>query len=204
MTGAGADLRPIVVVLNMQNEIVHPDGQIGALGNAARVEQRGVLTKTASVLAAARAAGHAIFFVGNGYDENYTGLNRSVALFADHERHRSMQIGSWSTRFHDAITPVPGDQIVYHAGLGSFANSAIATLLPPAASTHVYLAGVSTRLVVEAATFEFTDRGYPVTVIEDCCAAATAEAHAEALTTLARFASISGSAEVIDALRAAV
>ncbi len=202
MTEPAADLTTVVVVLNMQNEIVHPDGHIGARGNAARVEQRGVLPKTAAVLAAARAANHTIFYVGNGYDENYTGLNRSVALFADHEPRQSMQIGSWSTQFHETIAPAAGDQIVYHAGLGSFANSAIGTLLPAPQNSRVYLAGVSTRLVVEAATFEFTDRGYPVTVIEDCCAAATVEAHIEALTTLSLFAVISSSADVIAAFLA--
>ena len=187
----------IVMVLNMQNEIVHPDGHIGARGNAARVSDRGVLAHTAAVLAAARDRGLPVFYVGTGYDAAYDGLNRSVRLFAEQEPLRQMQLGSWSVQFHSQIAPLAGDTVVYHAGIGSFANSAIGELLPPGPGTHVYLAGVSTRLVVEAAVFELTDRGYQVTVLADCCAAASQAAHDDALQTLSLFATIADSTEFL-------
>jgi nicotinamidase-related amidase len=101
------------------------------------------------------------------------------------------------------VAPHNGDTVVFRAGLGAFANSEIGRLLPPAASTQVYVAGVSTRLVVEAAVFELTDRGYAVTVLEDCCAAANPDAHADALKTLALFAKIETSADLIGTLRSA-
>jgi ureidoacrylate peracid hydrolase len=71
-------------------------------------------------------------------------------------------------------------------------------LLPGPDEAHIYIAGVSTRLVVEAAVFEFTDRGYAVSVLEDCCAAASPQAHADAIAALKLFAQIQSSAEVID------
>lgn len=193
--------RSIVMVFNMQNEIVHPDGHIGARGNAARVRDRGVLGHTAAVLCAARACGVAVFYVGNAYNAAYDGLNRSVTLFAEHEPQQRMQLGSWGTEFHADIAPLAGDTVVYRAGLGSFANSNIGELLPAPAGTHVYLAGVSTRLVVEAAVFELTDRGYRVTVLADCCAAASQTAHQDALKTLSLFAHIGESGDAISALR---
>jgi nicotinamidase-related amidase len=192
--------RPVVMIYNVQNEIVHPDGYIGARGNAALVAERGVLGNIARVLAAARANGVHVFYVGNGYNENYDGLNTSVPLFAEHGPGRRMLIGTWGTEFHHDVAPTKADTVVFRAGIGSFANSDIGNLLPAPDSVRVYLAGVSTRLVVEAAVFELTDRGYGVTVLEDCCAAANPDAHADALKTLALFATVGSADDFIESL----
>jgi biuret amidohydrolase len=195
-------LPPAVTVFNMQNEIVHPDGHIGARGNAALVADRGILANTAALLAAARQCGAPVFYVGSGYGESYEGLNRSVPLFAEHEPQRRLQVGSWGAQFHADIAPQPGDTVLYRGGLGAFATTPIGELLGAPADTYVYIAGVSTRLVVEAAVFEFTDRGYAVCVVEDCCAAASPQAHADALKTLGLFAAIAPAEQVIRRLSA--
>src|SRR6201985_1850903 len=99
----------VVTVFNMQNEIVHPDGKIGARGNAAVVAERGVLANTAALLAAARAARAPVIYVGSGYNASYDGLNRTVALFAEHEPEGRLQVGSWGASFHDDLAPQDGD-----------------------------------------------------------------------------------------------
>jgi len=190
-------VRSVVAIFNMQNEIIHPDGHIGARGNAAVVRERGILAKTAALLAAARAAAVPVFYVGSGYGPGYAGLNRSVPLFAEHEPSGRLQVGSWGAQFHPDIAPQDGDTVLYRGGIGCFASTPIAELLPPPDDTHVYVAGVSTRLVVEAAVFEFTDRGYRVTVVEDCCAAASPQAHTDAVKTLSMFAAIETAEHVI-------
>lgn len=190
-------MRPVVTVFNMQNEIVHPDGHIGARGNAAVVRARGVLANTAAVLASARTCGVPVCYIGSGYNESYDGLNRSVPLFADSESAGRLQIGSWGARFHEEVAPQDGDTVFYRGGLGAFSATPIGELLPPPDDAHIFIAGVSTRLVVEAAVFEFTDRGYAVSVLQDCCAAASAQAHEDAITTLRLFAEIESSTQVI-------
>jgi nicotinamidase-related amidase len=193
----GPEVPSVVAIFNMQNEIIHPDGKIGARGNAAVVRERGILAKTTALLAAARAAGVPVFYVGSGYNESYDGLNRSVTLFAEHEPEGRLQVGSWGAQFHADIAPQDGDTVLYRGGIGCFVSTPIAKLLPPPDDAHVYVAGVSTRLVVEAVVFEFTDRGYPVSVVEDCCAAASPQAHADAIKTLSMFAAIEAAEQVI-------
>jgi nicotinamidase-related amidase len=193
-------MTPVVIVLNMQNEIVHPDGVIAARGNAARVSARGVLENTASLCEAVRRTGTPAIYAGSGYDDEYRGLNRSVPQFGPLEQKGLLRIGTWGAEFHETIAPKAGDVVFYRGGLGLFAASPLGAHLPPPADTRVYLAGVSTRLVVEAAVFELTDRGYAVTVVEDCCAAATDEAHTGAIAVLSSFATIesaSGAATAI-------
>jgi nicotinamidase-related amidase len=186
-----------MAVFNMQNEIVHPDGSIGVRGNAAVVAERGVIPHTAALLAAARAAQVPVIYVGSGYNARYDGLNRTVTLFAEHEPEGRLQAGSWGARFHDGIAPQDGDTVLYRGGIGAFAATDIGAHLPSPDGTRVYIAGVSTRLVVEAAVFEFTDRGYAVTVVADCCAAASPQAHEDAIKTLRMFAEIESSEQVI-------
>jgi nicotinamidase-related amidase len=190
-------VQPVVAVFNMQNEIIHPDGTIGARGNAALVRERGVLANTAALLAAARGRGAPVFYVGSGYDERYDGLNRSVSLFAEHEPEGRLQVGSWGAQFHADIAPQDGEVVLYRGGIGSFAATPIGELLPAPEDAYVYIAGVSTRLVVEAAVFEFTDRGYAVSVVEDCCAAASPQAHEDALKTLRMFAVIESAKQAV-------
>jgi hypothetical protein len=45
-----------IAVLALQNEIVHPKGEIGRRGNADQMAQRNVLANAKRVLAAARVA----------------------------------------------------------------------------------------------------------------------------------------------------
>ena len=193
-------MRPVVTIFNLQNEIVHPDGHIAARGNAKVVHERGILPKTGALLAAAREHGARVIYVGSGYDESYDGLNRSVPLFAGSEQDRRLQVGSWGAQFHADIAPQDGDTVLYRPGIGAFARTRIADLLPAPGDAHIYLAGVSTRLVVEAAVFEFTDRGYAVTVVEDCCAAASPQAHEDAIKTLQLFAQIEQADQVMSRL----
>lgn len=192
----------VVAIFNLQNEIVHPDGNIGARGNAAVVAERGVIQNTAALLAAARAATIDVIYVGSGYNARYDGLNRTVTLFAEHEPEGRLQVGSWGARFHDEIAPRDGDTVFYRGGIGAFAATPIGDHLPAPENTRIYIAGVSTRLVVEAAVFEFTDRGYAVSVVEDCCAAASPQAHEDAIKTLRMFAEIETSGQVIASLTA--
>jgi biuret amidohydrolase len=190
-------MQPVVAIFNLQNEIIHPDGHIGARGNAAVVRERGVLVHTAALLRAARERRVPVIYVGSGYDERYDGLNRTVPIFAENEPLGRLQVGSWSARFHDDIAPADGDVVLYRGGIGAFAATPIEKHLPPPGDARVYIAGVSTRLVVEAAVFEFTDRGYAVSVVEDCCAAASPQAHEDAIRTLRLFAAIESADEVV-------
>ncbi|MGP1614890.1 MAG: isochorismatase family protein, partial [Pollutimonas bauzanensis] len=52
---------------------------------------------------------------------------------------------------------------------------------------RIYCSGVSTQAVVQATVREAHDRDYEVIVLEDACAAHSAEEHANSIQSLARF-----------------
>jgi biuret amidohydrolase len=182
--------RAAVLALHFQNEIVDPAGTIARRGNAAQIAERQVLQNTGRLLAHARSNRMPVLHVGSGYTAGYPELNRNVPLFSEHEKHGSMQVGTWGAAFHPAVAPADGEPQVYHGGIGVFAGTGIQKLLIERGVGRLLVAGVSTRLVVEAVVFEATDRGYPVSVVQDCCASASAELHSGALRVLAMFATI--------------
>lgn len=55
---------------------------------------------------------------------------------------------------------------------------------------RLFMSGVSTAAVVQAGIRDGHDRDYACTVIEDCCAAATAKEHEDSIAALGRFSAI--------------
>ena len=61
---------------------------------------------------------------------------------------------------------------------------------------RIYCSGVSTQAVVQATVRDGHDRDYEMIVLEDCCAAHSAEEHANSIGSLKRFCTVTTSAEV--------
>jgi len=190
-----------VVLLHMQNDVLDPEGAVGRHGNAAEVLRREVLPNTAALLSAAREAGILVIHIGSGYMPGGQGAGRNVPLFAHHEHDGERFIGTWPAEFHPAVAPTGDDVALYHFGVVGFEGTALARLLTTRGVNHLYIAGVSTHLAVLATTFSAVDRGYYVSIVDDCCAASPGELHTSALGTLRLFATIESSAAVIEALR---
>jgi nicotinamidase-related amidase len=62
--------------------------------------------------------------------------------------------------------------------------------------TKIYCSGVSTQAVVQATVREGHDRDYEMVVLEDCCAAASAEEHRNSIGSITRFCMVTTSGEV--------
>lgn len=62
--------------------------------------------------------------------------------------------------------------------------------------TKIFCSGVSTQAVVQASVRDGHDRDYEMVVLEDCCAAHSAEEHANSIGSLKRFCTVTTSAEV--------
>lgn len=185
-----------VISLHLQNEIVHPDGEIARRGNAEQVAQRKVLTNARHVMRLARDNGVPVIHVGTAYLRDDP-RDRSVApIFNAGRSHEALLQGGWGAAFHDEVAPEPGDAVVYHRGIGLFHGTDIDTLLKAHEVGSVLLFGVATRLVVEAAVFDSTDRGFGTYVVEDCCASARPELHNGAIDVLRLFAGIVGTNDI--------
>jgi nicotinamidase-related amidase len=184
-----------VLALHLQNEIIHPDGEVGKRGNAVQVAARNLLANAQTVMNAARAVGAPVIHIGVGYLRAHPFPTSASPYLHVLPAQGLMQQGSWGASFHDVVAPQPGDAVLYHTGLGPFCNTGLQELLQAYGVRTLVHFGVSTRMVVEASVFEATDRGYPSIVVDDACAAAKPELHEQALDILRLFASVMPAAD---------
>jgi nicotinamidase-related amidase len=186
-----------LVLMHMQNDVIDPAGHIARNGNAAEVERRGLLTTTGQLLGRARQAGLTVVHIGSAYAPGSEMLCRNVPLFAHHADDKRMLIGTWPADFHPAVAPVAGEHVIHHFGVVGFEGTPLAKIFTVHGVESFLLAGVSTHMAVLATTFSAADRGYAVTVVEDCCAAATPELHETAMQTICLFARVTSSEEAV-------
>ena len=184
-----------VLALHYQNAVVHPEGVIGRRGNAEQVLKRNVLANVKRLFTSARGASVPVIHVACTTPAEPPASASSAPMFAAVFSEGVFARGSWGAAFHDDAVPLTGETIVHHAGILSFPHTGLGDALERSGATKIAVCGVATRLVVEAAVFELTDRGFETYLVEDCCACARAEQHDQSLDVLRGFATIVSSAD---------
>jgi biuret amidohydrolase len=179
-----------VIALHFQNAVVHPDGVVARRGNAAQIGERHVLQNVRSLFRHARECGVPIVHVATTTPAKAPATASSAPMFKAVFAEGIFAEGSWGAAFHEDVAPEAGEKVLHHAGLLSFPNTDLGEILRAHGVQRVAVCGVATRLVVEAAVFELTDRGFVTYVIEDCCASARADLHDQSVEILRGFATM--------------
>ena len=135
----------------------------------------------------------AVGFVRVGFSDDYRECPAASPLFTVVREYGILKLSSWGGSLHPDLPVEPGDlQVVKHR-VSPFFATPLEMLLRTAGVGHVYCSGVSTQAVVQACVRDAHDRDFRVTVLEDCCSAASQEEHDASLSALSMFASIARS-----------
>ena len=193
-----------LLVLDCENDIVHPKGQAGGpMGFAAQIEKRGTLKNIRRILDAARAAKMPVIFVEVMFDlarpEDLPRRGEFAKRLASMWG-RAVKKGTWGGEIHEEVKPLPGETRVGKFIVSSFARSRLDDLLKEKGISDLLLTGVATNMVVEATTRDAFDRGYSVIIAEDAVASFSDEAHQFAIGILRMFADVVSTDEVVRAL----
>jgi nicotinamidase-related amidase len=106
------------------------------------------------------------------------------------------QLGGWGTEVHEAAAPLPGDFDIVKHRVSPFYGTVLEPILSAQRIDTIFVSGVSTNAVVQAAMREGQDRDFRMVLIEDCCSALTPEEHEQALATLRSFGEVTTSTEI--------
>ena len=159
-----------LLVVYVQNELVDPNGKIGAGGLAKIGAHRNLIPNLKAAIAAARNKGWPIVYVELGYREDYQDV-LSVAPRVSKTRENKIAVqGTWASEFHPEIAPQPGDMVFYKQCVNPFFGTSLLEWLRSKGVNSVYLAGTATNRVVESAARYADDAAFAVSVLEDCCA----------------------------------
>jgi nicotinamidase-related amidase len=179
--------RSIYLVLDMQNDLVHADGANGKGPLGEQVRERQVIARTAKAIAKARAAGILVGFVRVGFSEGYPECPEGSQVFSGAPKAGLFKLGTWGTEIHPDLEQKVGDvQVVKHR-VSPFYSTTLEAQLRANNVQRIYCSGVSTQAVVQATTRDAHDRDYEVILLEDACAAHSAQEHANSIGSIGRF-----------------
>lgn len=179
--------KSILLVMDMLNDLVHPDG-MGGTSYVPLCEARGVYDNTKLAIRRAREAGVMVGYVRVGFSPDYAECPPGSPVFSKAKANNVFTLGGWGTEVYEGFAPQPGDPDIVKHRVSPFYGTTLEPLLRAQGIGRRLLTGVSTNGVVSAAVREGHDRDYDCVVLEDCCAGATEEEHMFALAGLKRFA----------------
>lgn len=180
-----------LLLLDLQDGVCRADGEIGRHGIGAQVAERGVLTAAARALASAREHGVLIAYARLAFDDAYATLaSHAPRVRAMREAGLGLASSPGATICHE-VAPRAGEPVVAKVGIDPLIGTPLLPVLAGAGVREVALAGVATNHVVESTARHAADLGLSVVVLEDACAAPTAELHRHAIeATLPFYATI--------------
>lgn len=179
----------ILLVMDMMNDLVHPDG-MGGTSYVPLMQDRGVYDATQLAISKARAAGVMVGYVRVGFSPDYAECPPGSPVFSKAAANGVFKLGEWGTEVLEAFAPQPGDPDIIKHRVSPFYATKLEPLLKAQGIRRLVLSGVSTNGVVSAAVREGHDRDYDCVLLEDCCAGATQQEHEHALSGLRRYAQV--------------
>ncbi len=187
----------VYLVLDMENDLVHDDGLAGRSPLGDQVRSRGIIVSTARALDKARAAGIRVGYVRVAFSPDYAECPLASPVFGGIAKSGMLKLGTWGSEVHPALASRPGDLMILKHRVSPFYSTTLEAQLRAQGIKRIYCSGVSTQAVVQATVRDGHDRDYEMIVLEDCCAAHSAEEHANSIGSLKRFCTVTTSAEVI-------
>ena len=166
-----------LIVVDLQNGFCHPEGSLPRLGlGLAGVDA--AVSGAAVAVRQARAAGLPVIFTRHQYrpgraDEGprLSELGGSLAALD------GLAAGSWDAAVVDELGSGPGDMFIDKVRFDAFLWTSLDPLLHGLGATELVVCGVVTNICVESTVRAAFMRDYRVTLLADCCAAATPRLH---------------------------
>jgi ureidoacrylate peracid hydrolase len=183
-------MKKVLIVMDYINEIVHQDGKLSGKGYAKFVDDRDTFGHVNAALSYARENNLEIIHVRLGFSEDYRDQPKGSPLFGKANEYQALQKGTWATEFHESIKVMAGEKIINKTRVSPFYGTDLEKHLRELKVREIYLCGVATDLVVQAAARDAHDRDYSVNILSDCCAAANFEDHNNSLSTLEKIATV--------------
>jgi len=187
----------IYLVLDMENDLVHPDGPNGKAPYGEQSRARGIVENTRRAIDKARAAGLRIGFVRVGFSPDYREWPSTSPIFGAARKNGIFKLGEWGTQTHPDLGQQPGDFDIVKHRVSPFYGTNLEVILRTHGVRRIYCSGISTNAVVQAIVREGHDRDYEMIVLEDCCCGLTTEEHEGAMKSFQRFCKVTTSTDVV-------
>ena len=156
----------ILLVIDMQNDFVADDGRCRVAG------AKSTVAAIAHALASARERGWGVVYVVRAHRPDGSDAETFRRhLFSDGSG--VCVAGSRGAEIVDGLRPEAGDYIVVKTRFDAFYATDLDVLLRGVGARRLYLAGTQYPNCIRSTAVGALERDYEVTVLTDCCSAAT-------------------------------
>jgi len=165
------------------------------------MDKEGLLSRTASLVGAARKAGVMVAFVVVGFRAGYPEVSGRNMSFSSIRETGRFAAGDSGADVHPAVAPKPGEVIVTKHRVSAFAGTDLDMILRARGIETLLLTGIATSGVVLSTVRHAADADYRLVVVKDCCSDRDDEVHRVLVEKVfRRQAIVVGSDEVLSRL----
>jgi ureidoacrylate peracid hydrolase len=176
-----------LLVIDMQNGFVHPEGSVSRDGGP-MLEVERVMDETVQLVAEARAAGLPVIYTQHVLRPDFFDVpSRLRARDLFHQGEDTLVTGSWDAAVADELKPLESDLVVAKNRYDAFLYTDLELVLRTLGVGRLLVCGVATNVCVESTVRSAEQRDYEVTVASDCTSG-PAEYHHAALAAMAYIA----------------
>lgn len=190
MTAGGTDLlttleqkaapaNAALLVIDVQNDFVADGGFFDKIGADVKTVQKS-MPNLERLVGRAREAGVPVIFVQAIYDPEFLS-----APMRERNLRRAVEMprcltGTWGADFY-SVRPEPGEPVIIKHRYSAILNTGLDALLKSRGIRSLLLTGVATDTCVESTGRDAYFIDYYVTIVSDCCGAASESDHLGAL-----------------------
>jgi nicotinamidase-related amidase len=163
-----------LVLVDLQNDNVHPDGAFAGTGAAQHAVEQGLVEHVGELLAWARACdvavihNHIVSFSGR----DFGGSNAPIFQMIGPD---SLRLGSWGAAPLEGLEPQDGEPVLVRNRMSAFNGSGLDALLRNLDVATVVVAGVWTNMAVEHTVRDAADHGFRAVLVTDATSSINAE-----------------------------
>jgi ureidoacrylate peracid hydrolase len=174
--------RTALVVIDMQNDFLHPDGWYARSGVDISHMQASI-EPTKVMVAEARARGVPVIWTRHGFrDERDAGVFMRLRPFL---AEGGLRQGSWGYEILDGLGAAPNDWYVEKSRLSAFYNTNLELVLRSIDAETVLVTGVLTNQCVAATSKDANFRDFKPIVVRECTGTTLPHLHEPALEMIA-------------------
>lgn len=179
-------MQQALVLIDLINELIAPEGKLSGKGYADFAERHGSLERVERLLAHARRQGSLIVHVRIAFSSDYREQPKASPLFGHASKAGALKLGEWGTEFLPQAAPLPGETILTKHRVSAFVGTPLDLILRNAGIRRVAVVGCSTDVGMQTAARAAHDLDYECTVIGDCCIAPSDDDHDPTLRMLSK------------------
>ena len=177
-----------LVIIDMQNGFVHPDGSLPSLGMA-MPHIDSVIGENAAAIRTARSAGMPVIYTRSVFRPGMVDLPmRMEGLLPP--GFVLLERGSWDADIHSDLTPEEGDAVIDKNRYDAFLNTPLEQTLRALDVTSVVVTGTVTSICVESTVRSGYMRDFDMLVASDCVAGSPGQHEASLDIMGAAFATV--------------